>query len=360
MLPFFSRICALTHHFLQKNIRTVFKFFVHLRPFYDIINIKHEDMKIFQKGCSNTMTYDVIIIGGGPAGLGAALYCLRGGMKTLLIEKLFCGGQAATTYEVENYLGFAEPISGPELVMNMEKHVKRFGAEIINQDVQELNLDGAEKKIVCANDTYMAKAVILCTGATPRTLGLPNEDALRGSGVSYCATCDGAFYRGKSVAVVGGGDTALEDALFLANFCKEVYLIHRRDAYRAAKILVDKVEQSEKIKRISDSVVTSINTNAEQIVERVTLENVKTKESSTLPVSGLFVAVGTIAENKLFKDKVACDENGYILTDESMRTSVEGVFAAGDIRKKPLRQIITAASDGAIAANAAIDYIMTK
>ena len=302
--------------------------------------------------------YDVVIIGGGPAGLGAALYCLRGGMKTLLVEKLFCGGQAATTYEVENYLGFAEPVSGPELVMNMEKHVRHFGAEIVNQDVQELILDGAEKKIVCARETYTAKAVILCTGATPRTLGLPNEDALRGSGVSYCATCDGAFYRGKSVAVVGGGDTALEDALFLSNFCKEVYLIHRRDAYRAAKILVDKLEQNEKIKRINDSVVTGINTNADQVVESVTVENVKTQESSTLPISGLFVAVGTIAENRLFKDKVACDENGYVLTDESMRTSVEGVFAAGDIRKKPLRQIITAAADGAVAANAAIDYIM--
>lgn len=217
------------------------------------------------------------------------------------------------------------PVSGPELVMNMEKHVRRFGAEIVNQDVQELILDGAEKKIVCARETYTAKAVILCTGATPRTLGLPNEDALRGSGVSYCATCDGAFYRGKSVAVVGGGDTALEDALFLSNFCKEVYLIHRRDAYRAAKILVDKLEQNEKIKRVNDSVVTGINTNADQVVESVTVENVKTQESSTLPVSGLFVAVGTIAENRLFKDKVACDENGYVLTDESMRTSVEGV-----------------------------------
>lgn len=302
--------------------------------------------------------YDVAIIGGGPAGLGAALYCLRGGMKTILIEKLFCGGQAATTYEVENYLGFVDPISGPELVMNMEQQIKRFGAEIVNKDVQKLELKGAEKKIICADETYSARAVILCTGATPRTLGLPNEEALRGSGISYCATCDGAFYRGKSVAVVGGGDTALEDALFLANFCKEVYLIHRRDSYRAAKILVDKLDGSEKIKRVYDSVVTSVNTDADGAVESIAVKNVKTNETSDLSVNGLFVAVGTIAENKLFLDQLDCDEGGYIITDESMRTSIDGVFAAGDIRHKPLRQIITAASDGAVAANAAIDYIL--
>lgn len=302
--------------------------------------------------------YDVAIIGGGPAGLGAALYCLRGGMKTILIEKLFCGGQAATTYEVENYLGFVDPISGPELVMNMEQQIKRFGAEIVNKDVQKLELEGAEKKIICADETYSAKAVILCTGATPRTLGLSNEEALRGSGISYCATCDGAFYRGKSVAVVGGGDTALEDALFLANFCKEVYLIHRRDSYRAAKILVDKLDGSDKIKRIYDSVVASVNTDSDGGVESITVKNVKTDETADLSVNGLFVAVGTIAENKLFLDQLDCDEGGYIITDESMRTSLDGVFAAGDIRQKPLRQIITAASDGAVAANAAIDYIL--
>ena len=302
--------------------------------------------------------YDVAIIGGGPAGLGAALYCLRGGMKTILIEKLFCGGQAATTYEVENYLGFVDPISGPELVMNMEQQIKRFGAEIVNKDVQKLELEGAEKKIICADETYSAKAVILCTGATPRTLGLSNEEALRGSGISYCATCDGAFYRGKSVAVVGGGDTALEDALFLANFCKEVYLIHRRDSYRAAKILVDKLDGSDKIKRVYDSVVASVNTDADGGVESITVKNGKTGETADLSVNGLFVAVGTIAENKLFLDQLDCDEGGYIITDESMRTSLDGVFAAGDIRQKPLRQIITAASDGAVAANAAIDYIL--
>ena len=302
--------------------------------------------------------YDTIIIGGGPAGLNAALYALRGGMKTLLIEKLFCGGQAATTYEVENYIGFPEPVSGPELVMSMEKHVKRFGANIINDDVISLELEGNVKKVVCSKEEYCAKTIIICTGATPRTLGLSNEDALRGSGVSYCATCDGAFYRQKTVAVVGGGDTALEDALFLANFTKQVYLIHRRDSFRGAKILADKVLSNEKIVPIYDSVIESINTDPDGIVESLSVKNVKTDKLTSIDVNGLFVAIGTKAENALFKDKLTCDEGGYIITDEAMKTSTDGVFAAGDIRKKPLRQIITAAADGAVAANSAIEYVL--
>ncbi len=302
--------------------------------------------------------YDTIIIGGGPAGLNAALYCLRGGMKTLLIEKLFCGGQASTTYEVENYIGFPEPISGPELVMNMEKHVKRFGANIINDNVCALNLDGDIKKVICSKEEYSAKTIIICTGATPRTLGLPNEDALRGSGVSYCATCDGAFYRQKTVAVAGGGDTALEDALFLSNFCKQVYLIHRRDTFRGAKILSDKVLSNEKIVPVYDSVIESINTNEDGLVESLSVKNLKTNEAQNIDVNGLFVAIGTIASNALFVDKLECDDSGYIITDETMQTSIEGVFAAGDIRKKPLRQIITAAADGAVAASSAIDYVL--
>lgn len=302
--------------------------------------------------------YDTIIIGGGPAGLNAALYALRGGLKTLLIEKLFCGGQAATTYEVENYIGFPEPISGPELVMNMEKHAKRFGLNIVNDSVTKLELDGDVKKVVCSKEEFLAKTIIICTGASPRTLGLPNEDALRGCGVSYCATCDGAFYRQKTVAVVGGGDTALEDALFLANFCKNVYLIHRRDTFRGAKILADKVLANEKITPIYDSVVESINTDDDGIVSSLSLSNVKTNAKTNIDVNGMFVAVGTVAANSLFIDMIECDDAGYIVTDETMKTNIDGVFAAGDIRKKPLRQIITAAADGAVAANSAIEYIL--
>lgn len=302
--------------------------------------------------------YDTIIIGGGPAGLNAALYALRGGLKTLLIEKLFCGGQAATTYEVENYIGFPEPISGPELVMNMEKHAKRFGLNIVNDSVTKLELDGDVKKVVCSKEEFLAKTIIICTGASPRTLGLPNEDALRGCGVSYCATCDGAFYRQKTVAVVGGGDTALEDALFLANFCKNVYLIHRRDTFRGAKILADKVLANEKITPIYDSVVESINTDDDGLVSSLSLSNVKTNAKTNIDVNGMFVAVGTVASNSLFIDMIECDDAGYIVTDETMKTNIDGVFAAGDIRKKPLRQIITAAADGAVAANSAIEYIL--
>ena len=302
--------------------------------------------------------YDTIIIGGGPAGLSAALYCLRGGLNTLLIEKLFCGGQAATTYEVENYIGFPEPISGPELVMSMEKHVKRFGVNIINDDVVSLEPDGEIKKVICSKEQYRAKTVIICTGASPRTLGLPNEDALRGSGVSYCATCDGAFYRQKSVAVVGGGDTALEDALFLANFCKKVYLVHRRDTFRGAKILADKVLSNEKIIPVYNSVAENINTNEDGVVDSLSIKNVKTGDTQTLDINGVFVAIGTVAANLLFKDIIKCDDGGYIIADETMKTNIDGVFAAGDIRKKPLRQIITAAADGAVAANSAIEYVL--
>lgn len=300
--------------------------------------------------------YDIIIIGGGPAGLNAALYAGRGGMKTLLIEKLFSGGQAATTYEVDNYIGFPEPISGPELVNNMEAHAKRFGVEIVNETVDSLSLDGTVKRVVCPKNTYESKTIILAMGANPRTLGLEREDALRGSGVSYCATCDGAFFRNKPVAVVGGGNTAAEDALFLSRFCPKIYLIHRRDQLRADKILADKIFADEKIQPIWDSVPVSIN--GEDAVESVSVKHVKTGEITELEVRALFVAVGTVANNEIVKGLVPLDGSGYIPTDDNMATSIDGVFAAGDIRQKSLRQIITAAADGAVAANSAINYIM--
>ena len=301
--------------------------------------------------------YDVIIIGGGPAGLNASLYCARGGCKTLLIEKLFCGGQAATTYEVENYIGFIEPISGPELVTKMEAHAKHFGVEIVNKEVTSLNLTGETKSVVCGSEALECKAVILCTGATPRTLGIPREEELRGFGVSYCATCDGAFYRNKSVAVIGGGDTAVEDALYLSRFCSRVYLVHRRDSLRAAKILSDKLLENEKVIPVWDSVVTSIN--GDSVVSGIGVKNVKTGTDTTLEINGMFVAVGTTAENHLFKDTLTLDDSGYIITDENMSVDIPGVYVAGDIRHKSLRQIITAAADGAIAANSAINYILT-
>lgn len=300
--------------------------------------------------------YDIAIIGGGPAGLNAALYAGRGGMKTLLIEKLFCGGQVITAYEVDNYIGFPKPTSGAELISNMEAHARRFGVKIVSDNVTGLSIEGTTKEIVCENQTFHCKAIIICTGASPRTLGLQHEEELRGRGVSYCATCDGAFFRNKRVAVVGGGDTAVEDALFLSRFCSHVYLIHRRDSFRAAKTIVDKIVNNEKIQLVLDSVVTSIY--GEQNVSSINIKNTKTDEISLLDVNALFVAVGTVPANQLFLDILPIDESGYIITDDNMNTSIPGVYAAGDIRHKSFRQIITAAADGAIAANSAINYIL--
>ncbi len=300
--------------------------------------------------------YDIIIIGGGPAGLNAALYAGRGGMKTLLIERMFCGGQAATTYEIENYIGFSESLSGPDLMMRMETHAKRFGAEIINGDVTALELDGAVKKIHCDGKTYESKTVILCMGAQRRTLGLAREDALRGSGVSYCATCDGAFFRGRDVAVVGGGNAAVEEAIFLSHLCAKVYLIHRRDKLRAVKSLSDKLFEEQKVQLVWDTVVTAIN--GDGTVEGITVKNVKTGQTGTIPVNALFICIGTDANTDLIKDVLPLDGYGHVITNEEMATKIPGVFAAGDIRQKPLRQVITAVADGAVAADSAINYIL--
>ena len=301
--------------------------------------------------------YDIIIIGGGPAGLNAALYAGRSGMKTLLFERLFCGGQASTAYEIENYIGFDEPISGPELMMKMEKHAKRFGVEICNKSITHIDAVQNVKEVYSGEERYQSKAIIICTGASPRQLNIPGEAQFRGSGVSYCATCDGAFFRNKPVAVVGGGDTAVGDALFLSTFCSDVYLIHRRDSFRAAKIAADKVMDNEKIHILWDSVVTEIN--GENSVSGIAVNNIKTGDVSALDVKAVFVAVGTVANDDVSLPSLNTD-NGYIITDENMQTNIKGVYAAGDIRSKHLRQVITAAADGAIAAYAATNYILTE
>lgn len=308
---------------------------------------------IINKG--ESIMYDIIIIGAGPAGLNAALYAGRGGMKCLLIERLYPGGQAATTYEVDNYIGFQNPIPGPELTLKMEEHAKRFGVEYINKKVEDVKLIGPAKIVTTADKTYKAKTIILCMGATRRGLGAKGENKLKGSGVSYCATCDGAFFRDKDVCVVGGGDTAVEDALYLSNFCNNIYLIHRRDSLRATRSLSNAAMQNKKIKMIWDSVVTAIN--GQESVESVSIKNLKTNDEKNILVSAVFIAIGTVPSNGLIADKLKLTENGYIPTDEEMLTEIEGVFAAGDIRKKSFRQIITAAADGAIAANSAMRYI---
>ena len=299
---------------------------------------------------------DMIIIGSGPAGLSAAIYGQRAKFSLLLTEKQpMSGGQVINTYAVDNYPGLPG-ISGFDLAMKFREHADALGTTFLQEEVQSVQLSGKEKQVVTANGTYTAKTVILATGAVHRKLGVPGEHELRGVGVSYCATCDGAFFRGKDVAVVGGGDVALEDALFLARGSRRVYLIHRRDALRGAKVLQEKIFSTENIEVLWDTVTERIEGGDQ--VEAVSVLNRKTQEKKKIPVSGVFIAVGIEPDSGLFRGQVSMDENGYILAGEDCRTSVEGVFAAGDVRTKQLRQIVTAAADGANAVISAERYLM--
>ena len=274
----------------------------------------------------------------------------------MCIRDSFVGGQAATTYEVDNYLGFDDTPSGSDLAEKMRSHAQKFGVQIKSENVIELSLEGKIKTAKTQQETYEAKSVIFAMGAKPRPLGADGEERLRGMGVSYCATCDGAFFRGREVCVVGGGDTALEDALFLEKFCTKVTLIHRRDSFRAIKALQDRVTASDKIEICYDSTVTKIL--GEDSVSGVVVKNLKDGRESQLDVSGIFIAVGNLPQSELVRGLVDTDEAGYVLTDENMRTNVPGVFACGDVRKKPLRQIVTAVADGAVAAYSAQNYIL--
>lgn len=293
------------------------------------------------------MIYDVIIVGGGPAGYTAALYSARGNLKTLLIEKLFTGGQMATTDVLENYPGFIDPINGIELAGRMEGQAKRFGAESVNEEVVELELTGDIKTVKTTDNEYKCKAVILATGGTARKLGLPNEEKLIGRGVSYCATCDGSFYRDKTVAIIGGGDTAVEDANYLSRLCEKVYIVHRRDELRAAKSLQTEVFNNPKVEVVWNSVVDGIN--GKDSLESVKLRNTKTDEITKLGLDGVFVAIGSTPNTTLVKNKIELSESGHIVTDENMQTNLPNVYACGDVREKSFRQVVTAVADGAIA-----------
>lgn len=297
--------------------------------------------------------YDVVIIGAGPAGLNAALYSARAGLKTLVLERLFAGGQAATTSEVDNFIGTGK-IGGAALCMQMEKQAKSFGAEVKYEDV--LSLDTSEKKIVTKKNTYLARAVIIATGASPRKIGIDGEEKFRGRGVSYCATCDGGFFKDKTVCVIGGGDTAAEDALYLSNICKKVYVIHRRDKFRAAAKTVEKLYNNSKIEIVLNTVAEKIN--GGDFVNSVSVKNVASGEKREISTDAVFVAAGNIPSNALFKGMIKTDENGYIIVDKNMRTDKENIYAAGDVCQKPLRQIITACADGAVAASSAAEDIM--
>lgn len=289
--------------------------------------------------------YDVIIIGSGPAGMTAAIYAMRAGLKALVIEKNpMSGGQMATTYEVDNYPGMPG-IDGMELAMKMREHAQKLGAEFVTEEVTGLVLGGKVREVQTTGQVYHAKSVLIATGASHALLGAPGEKELTGMGVSYCATCDGAFFRNKTVAVVGGGDVAVEDALFLAAICEKVYLIHRRDELRAAHILSNRAKQSDKIEILWDTVVKEIR--GEGRVGSVLLEHVKSKEEQELTVQGIFVAVGIRPQTEVFRECVETDEAGYVVAGEDGRTNIPGIYVAGDARAKKLRQIVTAVADGA-------------
>lgn len=296
--------------------------------------------------------HDLLILGAGPAGLTAGIYGARGGLKTVIVERKSFGGQAAITPEVENYPG-VQHTDGFTLTFTMEQQARSFGVDFVYDEVESVSLDGDVKSVTTKNNGVIeAKSIIIACGAEAKKLGVERETALIGKGISYCATCDGRFFKGRPVAVVGGGNTAVEDALYLSAFASEVYLIHRRDQLRASAVLADKVKNSS-VKIVWDSVVESLEGDP---LEKINVKNVKTGETTALDVACVFVAVGQTPASTMFIDKVA-HENGYILADENMATSAQGVFVAGDIRKTPLRQIVTACADGAIAAESAIKYL---
>lgn len=301
------------------------------------------------------MHSDIAIIGGGPAGLTAGLYAARGGAIVTLYEELFPGGQIAKTPLVENYPGFPDGVVGYEVGSLLQKQAEKFGLKVEYAGATGLVLEENPKRILLPDREDTAKAVILCMGAHARSLGIPREEALVGAGVSYCATCDGAFFKEKAVAVVGGGDTAISDALYLSRFCTSVTVVHRRDEFRAAAVLVEKAKQVPNIHFALSSV--PVNLIGECCVQGLEIMDLKTTEQRVLPVSGVFVAVGITPQSALVKGVVNMNEGGSILTDELMKTNIPGVYAAGDIRNTPLRQVITACADGAVAATSALEFI---
>lgn len=297
--------------------------------------------------------YDVVILGAGPAGLTAGIYAARGGLSVAIVENQAPGGQAALTAEIENYPGF-ETISGFDLTARMVAQCEGLGVVFVYDNPVNVSLEGAVKTVETAySGTVEGRSLIIATGALPRPLGVPRESELLGSGVSYCATCDGAFFRGKPVAVVGGGNTAVEDALYLERFASEVYLIHRRDALRADALLSERITKST-VKILWDTVVTDLVGSPR--LQSLNVKNVKTGETSSVRVDGFFIAAGRKPASEGLNG-VALDESGYILTDDEMRTNIDGVFAAGDVRRKSLRQVVTAAADGALAAENAVKYV---
>ena len=299
--------------------------------------------------------YDMLIIGGGPGGYTAALYAARAGLKVLVLEKLSAGGQMALTTQIDNYPGFPEGVDGFQLGEDMRQGAERFGAETLLAEVQSVELTGSVKTVHTSEGTFYGKTVVIATGANPRELGLEGEKALTGRGVNYCAACDGMFYKGKTVAVIGGGNTAAADAMVLSRLCEKVILIHRRDSLRATKIYHEPLRQAENVEFLWNTEVTGLL--ADQKLNGIAVKNNLSGEESVLPVHGIFVSIGRKPATELFAGQLALDDGGYILADETTETSVPGIFAVGDVRTKAVRQIVTAVADGAIAAHFAEEYL---
>jgi len=302
--------------------------------------------------------YDMLVVGGGPGGYSAALYAARSGLSVAVLERMSIGGQMALTHQIDNYPGFADGVDGYNLGDQMRRGAERFGAETILTDVQKLELQAEPKQVHTSEGVLQARTVVLATGAGPRPLGLERESEFIGSGVSYCAHCDGMFFRGRTVAVIGGGNSAVGDALILSRICKEVFLIHRRDTLRATRLYHKQLEEAGNIRILWNTVPTALL--GESHLEGLEVENTQSGERQALALDGVFVSIGRIPATELVSEQLALDEGGYVLAGESTATSLPGVYAVGDVRTKALRQIITAAADGAVAAHHAEEYLNTR
>ncbi len=302
-----------------------------------------------------THIFDMVIIGGGPAGYTAALYAARAGLDVVLLEKMSPGGQLALTDIVDNYPGFEEGVDGFTLGMKMQQSAERFGAKTEYSEVVSVDFSATPKKVITTDGEFLSNTVVIATGANPRKLGLLKEEELLGRGVHYCAHCDGRFYKGKTVAVIGGGNSAVSDALYLSRLAKKVYLIHRRDTLRATKVYHEPLMEADNVEFVWDSVVAEFV--AEDKFRGINVRNVKTDVTEYISCDGVFVSVGRVPETAIFKDIVLVDEAGYIVADETTRTNIDGVYAVGDVRTKHLRQVVTAVSDGAVAVHFAEEYL---
>lgn len=304
---------------------------------------------------TNNHVYDMVIIGGGPGGYTAALYAVRAGLDTVLLEKFSAGGQMALTDQIDNYPGFENGIDGFTLAEKMKQGAERFGAQTKYAEVKSVDLNANPKVIETSEGTFYGRTVVFSTGANPRELGLPEEKELVGRGVAYCASCDGMFYRGKTVVVIGGGNTAAEDALLLSRLAKKVILVHRRDSLRATKVYHEPLMQAENVEFRWNSVVTELLHDAK--ITGVKLKDVQTGEETVVECDGVFVSIGRKPATELVKDQLTLDQSGYVVADESTRTNIPGVYAVGDVRTKVLRQVVTAVADGAMAVYYAEEYL---